>query len=89
MAVYGFFGISGYLITGSAERNRTGRYLWQRFLPIFPGFWVCLLFTAFFFALLGWLSQPIGHCGVSCYLDARQNPFQYVANNVFLKIRQE
>ena len=89
MAVYGFFGISGYLITGSAERHRPGRYLWQRFLRIFPGFWICLVITAFFFALVAWLSQPIGHCGVSCYLHATQSPFQYVANNVLLKIRQE
>lgn len=89
MAVYGFFGISGYLITGSAERNGAGRYLWQRFLRIFPGFWVCLVITAFFFALVAWLSTPVGHCGVSCYLHARQSPFQYVGSNVFLKSGQE
>jgi peptidoglycan/LPS O-acetylase OafA/YrhL len=38
VAVYGFFGISGYLIAGSALRNDAGRYLWQRILRIFPAF---------------------------------------------------
>ena len=38
IAVYGFFGISGYLIAGSAERNGAGRCLWQRCLRILPGF---------------------------------------------------
>ncbi len=47
IAVYGFFGISGYLIAGSALRNRPGRYLWQRCLRILPGYWVALIVTAF------------------------------------------
>ena len=47
IAVFGFFGISGFLIARSAERNHFGRYLWQRFLRIFPGYWVCLLVTGF------------------------------------------
>ncbi len=45
-AVYGFFGISGFLIAGSATRNHVGRYLWQRCLRILPAFWVCLIVTA-------------------------------------------
>ena len=99
IAVYGFFGISGYLIAGSAVRNHAGRYLWQRFLRIFPGFWVALVLTAFFFGLIGWLSPGeyslIGfiahgdsHCGVSCYLGARNSPFDYVLNNGLLKMNQ-
>ncbi len=40
IAVYGFFGISGYLIAASALRNRGGRYLWQRCLRILPAFCV-------------------------------------------------
>jgi peptidoglycan/LPS O-acetylase OafA/YrhL len=99
IAVYGFFGISGYLIAGSAIRNHAGRYLWQRFLRIFPGFWVALVLTAFFFGLIGWLSpgeyRLVGfiahgdsHCGVSCYLGARNSPFDYVLSNGLLKINQ-
>lgn len=34
LAVYGFFGISGFLIARSAESHSPGRYLWQRRLHI-------------------------------------------------------
>jgi peptidoglycan/LPS O-acetylase OafA/YrhL len=85
VAVYGFFGISGFLIAGSAERNRAGRYLWQRFLRIFPGFWVCLVITAFVLGLIGWLVQSSPHCGISCYLQAKQSPFDYVFDNSLLR----
>jgi peptidoglycan/LPS O-acetylase OafA/YrhL len=90
MAVYGFFGISGYLIAGSAIRNRPGRYLWQRFLRIFPAFWICLIVTAFIFGVIAWLSQPaVAHCGLSCYFNARQNgPYSYVYKNLFLHLGQ-
>jgi peptidoglycan/LPS O-acetylase OafA/YrhL len=99
IAVYGFFGLSGYLIAGSAIRNHAGRYLWQRFLRIFPGFWVSLILTAFFFGLIGWLSpgeyrlagfiaHGDSHCGISCYLGARNSPFDFVLSNGLLKINQ-
>jgi peptidoglycan/LPS O-acetylase OafA/YrhL len=84
VAVYGFFGISGYLIAGSMARNRPGRYLWQRFLRIFPGFWVCLIVTAFFFGIIEWLTHPIPHCGLSCYFDAGDSPVGYLYRNWLL-----
>lgn len=90
IAVYGFFGISGFLITGSALRNRAGRYLWQRFLRIFPAFWVCLVVTAFIFGVVAWLHHPpTPHCGISCYFDAPSNsPFAYIYRNLLLVIHQ-
>jgi peptidoglycan/LPS O-acetylase OafA/YrhL len=57
LAVGGFFAISGYLITNSRLRSGLGSYAWRRFLRIFPGFWVCLLFTAFVAAPLGGLAR--------------------------------
>ena len=46
-----FFLLSGFLITRSGSGNLSvGRFLWHRFLRIFPGYWVCLLVTAFIFA---------------------------------------
>jgi len=85
VAVYGFFGISGYLIAGSAERHSSGRYLWQRSLRILPGFWVALVVTAFGIAWVGWLSQHHmrGYLSIS-----RHSPFGYVANNWLLDMRQ-
>src|SRR3954451_5058370 len=44
IAVSLFFLLSGFLITRSVLRSRSvGRFLWHRFLRVFPGYWVCLL----------------------------------------------
>jgi peptidoglycan/LPS O-acetylase OafA/YrhL len=90
IAVYGFFGISGYLIAGSACRNGAGRYLWQRFLRIFPAFWACLIVTAFFFGVVAWLYHPVDpRCGITCYFNARLNsPYEYIYRNLLLKVNQ-
>jgi peptidoglycan/LPS O-acetylase OafA/YrhL len=52
-AVAIFFLLSGFLITRSGLRSRSvARFLWHRFLRIFPGYWVCLAVTAFLFSPL-------------------------------------
>jgi peptidoglycan/LPS O-acetylase OafA/YrhL len=92
VAVFGFFGISGYLIAGSADHNNTGRYLWQRFLRIFPAFWICLLVTAFLFGTIAWFHyNPTlsGVCGIHCYLAEPGGPFAYVRNNFWLQVNQD
>lgn len=92
VAVFGFFGISGYLIAGSADHNNVGRYMWQRFLRIFPAFWVCLFVTAFVFGTIAWfhynpaLSRT---CGIHCYLTEPGGPFAYVRNNFWLQVNQD
>lgn len=53
LAVGGFFTISGYLITSSRLKSGLVSYAWRRFLRILPGFWVCLVFTAFVAARIG------------------------------------
>jgi peptidoglycan/LPS O-acetylase OafA/YrhL len=90
IALYGFFGLSGFLITGSAGRNGTGRYLWQRFLRVFPGFWVCLVLTAFLFAGVAWVygGQGTPHCGYGCFVRQPAGPFKYVYENALLRINQ-
>lgn len=50
LAVYGFFVLSGFLVTGSALRSSVLRYFWHRALRILPGLWVCLLVTALLMA---------------------------------------
>jgi peptidoglycan/LPS O-acetylase OafA/YrhL len=92
VAVYGFFGISGYLIAGSAARNNAGRYLWQRFLRIFPAFWICLLVTAFLFGTIAWFHFNPGlsrTCGLHCYLTEPNGPFGYVIHNLWLQVNQD
>lgn len=55
LSVYGFFVLSGILVTRSGTRLSLGRFLWHRALRIFPGFWVCLAVAAFVVApLLYW-----------------------------------
>lgn len=54
LAVAGFFGISGFLITRSARRVSLPRFLWHRALRILPGLWVCLLFTGLVVAPTLW-----------------------------------
>ena len=91
VAVYGFFGISGYLIAGSAARNNAGRYLWQRFLRIFPAFWICLLVTAFLFGTIAWfhLNPALSRtCGLHCYLTEPNGPLGYVIHNFWLQVNQ-
>jgi peptidoglycan/LPS O-acetylase OafA/YrhL len=88
IALYGFFAISGYLIAGSASRNGVGRYLWQRFLRIFPAFWLCLLVTVFALGAIALAIDPVPHCGYVCYLKLQPGPFSYLSSNAFLKLRQ-
>ena len=62
-AVYGFFAMSGYLIAGSRLRNGFGDFLLRRAARVLPGFWICLVVTAFaaapvIAALLGNEYQP-------------------------------
>ncbi len=51
VAVAMFFVLSGFLITRSALHSPSvGRFLWHRFLRIFPGYWIALAVCAFVFA---------------------------------------
>jgi len=48
LAVSGFFFLSGMLITQSFLHSRGFvDYIWRRTLRVFPGFWGCLIFSAF------------------------------------------
>jgi peptidoglycan/LPS O-acetylase OafA/YrhL len=53
LAVAGFFAVSGFLVTGSRLRSTLASFAWRRFLRIYPGYWVCLAFTAFVAASIG------------------------------------
>jgi len=48
-----FFVLSGFLICGSASATTSvARFLWHRFLRIYPGYWICLILCAGLFAPL-------------------------------------
>jgi peptidoglycan/LPS O-acetylase OafA/YrhL len=76
--VDGFFAISGFLITASWLSNPQLRdYLLARALRILPGFYVCLVVTAFVFAPLSVAMQG----GSATQLIMSGAPFDYVFKN--------
>lgn len=84
IAVFGFFGISGYLIASSAEHNNVLRFLWQRFLRIFPAFWVCLIVVAVIASLV-----PLRNFGIlTNWVSAASSPSGWVLHNWWLRITQ-
>jgi peptidoglycan/LPS O-acetylase OafA/YrhL len=87
IAVLGFFILSGFLVTRSRDRMPSGgRYMWHRFLRIFPGFWVCLLVTAFVLAPIEWQFET--NQSLSTLFSFRNGPFQYIRHNFLLTIHQ-
>ena len=83
-AVFGFFAVSGYLITGSRWSNSLGTYLVHRIARIFPAFLVCLVVMA---AVFG----PIGYWHVHGSLDGYlttgpTTPAAFVFSNAMLRV---
>ncbi len=91
LAVDGFFGISGFLICGSALRHieRHGRwrglvhYFWDRLLRIMPAFWLCLIVTAGIFGVVGWRAV---HPTLAGYWTHPLGPLHYVSSNFLLRM---
>ena len=53
-AVAMFFVLSGFLIARAAANSPSvGRFVWHRFLRIFPGYWICLIVCGFVIAPAG------------------------------------
>lgn len=87
LAVGGFFVLSGFLIARSYETTKSfGRFIWHRFLRIFPGYWVCLVTVAFGFALLAAVHEHGSAFGP--LLSSASAP-SYVFRNAALFIRQD
>jgi peptidoglycan/LPS O-acetylase OafA/YrhL len=82
-AVFGFFTISGYLITASRFANPLGRYLVLRVARIYPGFVVCLVLTAGVFAPIAWSA---GGRDWGEFLTTPTTPPAYVIENLALRI---
>ncbi|WP_051724149.1 acyltransferase family protein [Micromonospora chokoriensis] len=85
MCLYGFFLISGYLITDSALRSTLRQYVRARLLRVFPGLWVCLLVTAFVFAPLAALYE---NGNLDGFWGHPEGPFDYVTTNFVASMEQ-
>lgn len=79
-AVAGFFAVSGYLIANSRLTTTFPIFLTRRVLRIYPGFLVCLVVVALFFAPL---STVLGTGSVHWSSAAT-----FVAHNIALKLEQ-
>lgn len=78
VGVDGFFAISGFLITASWLSNpRVRDYFAARALRILPGFYVCLIITAFVFAPIGVAMQG----GSVAKLITSGAPLEFVLEN--------
>lgn len=85
LGVFGFFAISGYLITGSGTKLSTGRFFWHRFLRIFPGLWCCLAVCAFVIAPAVALAQGQGPLQ---FWRSADGPAGYFTRNFFAAMDQ-
>ncbi|WP_240470934.1 acyltransferase family protein [Schaalia suimastitidis] len=82
-AVVGFFGISGYLITGARIRSDAGRYLINRVVRIYPAFLLVLVFVAF---ALAPLTHFLEKGTIDGYFGTSPTPLNYVYSNLLLKV---
>ncbi|GGZ50452.1 O-antigen acetylase [Streptomyces subrutilus] len=85
LSVFGFFFLSGILVTRSGNRLPVGRFLWHRALRLLPGFWVCMAVTAFVVAPFLYGRQ---HGGTAGFWDHPQGPFEYLRANWAVGIGQ-
>lgn len=87
LGVLGFFGLSGFLVSASFERSRSVfDYLLKRIRRIFPGYWVCLLFTGLVLAPVLWVraGNPLSEFP---WLGA-DSATSYLTKNFFLLVKQ-
>lgn len=83
LGVDGFFAVSGFLVTSSWLRHpRIRDYSAARALRIFPGFYTCLIVTAFVIAPVSVAIQG----GSATKLLSSKAPFEYVLMNCALLI---
>ncbi len=82
-AVFVFFMISGYLITGSRLRSDGGRYLMNRIVRIFPAFVLINIVTAFVLAPIAYLRQ---NGTIDGFLTTPTTPLSYVLTNAWLRM---
>jgi peptidoglycan/LPS O-acetylase OafA/YrhL len=88
VAVGGFFFLSGFLVTRSAQRTRSVlRYLWHRVLRIFPAFLVCLVVTAFGFAAIAYHHERGSLDGFLTSVPD-ESPVRYLRVNALLTMKQ-
>ncbi len=87
LAVKGFMVLSGLLVAQSFYRHSFREYLTRRVLRIFPGYFVCLVLTAF---LLGPLVTWLAGDSLANYFawGGEKSPYTYLTKNFWLQPNQ-
>ncbi len=85
LAVYGFLGVSGYVVTKSAARLTPGRFAWHRVLRIYPAFWLALIVGAYVISPLIW---GLSGRDMSAFWAEPNGPRSYLMRNAALWIQQ-
>jgi peptidoglycan/LPS O-acetylase OafA/YrhL len=80
VAVWAFFGLSGFLLASSRQRLPVYAFAWRRALRILPAYWVCIALTA---GLVGWwyveaTLNPLGWIGGQRWVGFAANPTDLV-----------
>lgn len=85
-AVYGFFIISGFLITSSLFRSQNiTEFFGKRFMRIMPGYWACLLVLSI---IVGPLLYYINFGNILDYFSKNGvDAYRYFWNNILLEIK--
>jgi peptidoglycan/LPS O-acetylase OafA/YrhL len=87
LAVSVFFILSGFLVTRSLMGSRRiSTFLRRRACRILPGYWVCLIVTAFAFGGVLWWHD---HGSLGGFFSAPDGPVRYVQRNFLLFQRQK
>lgn len=87
IGVMGFFSLSGYLIAASFDRSpNILRFTRNRFLRLFPGYWVCLIVTAFIIAPAIFYTNNKTVAGFNFW--NADGSLSFVYKNIFLSMRQ-
>lgn len=87
IAVTGFFALSGLLVGMSAERSSGAAYFRNRCSRILPGYWVCLLVSAFVIGALICFARDIS-LGRGLLSPANGSARTYFVNNFPLSASQ-
>jgi len=85
VAVWGFFGLSGFLLATSRAHLPIYAFAWRRMLRILPAYWTCILLTSVvvgsWYANVAW--DPLGWVGAPTWEGFASNPMDLVNSSLW------
>lgn len=85
VAVWGFFGLSGFLLATSRTHLPIYAFAWRRMLRILPAYWTCILLTSVvvgsWYVRVAW--NPLGWVGAPTWDGFASNPMNLVNSSLW------